>query len=141
MSEVISTGAIIIFLMLLMYMVLGTIIEHFHMQFGHEAAYTILIGKSAAPFANRVCSLGMLISYISWHEHNEEFTDLVKFSGSTFFFICLPPIVFASGFNMQRGNFFSNIANIMCFGVIGTFVAFFSFSFMTIYLKNMNFMQ
>lgn len=83
----------------------------------------------------------MLISYISYESENEEFSHLVKFSGSTFFFVCLPPIVFASGFNMQRGNFFANIANIMCFGVIGTFVAFFSFSAMTIFLKNQGFMQ
>ena len=59
MSETISTGAIVIFLMLLMYMVLGTIIEHFHMQFGHEAAYTILAGKfhgHGVIFALQACS-------------------------------------------------------------------------------------
>lgn len=66
---------------------------------------------------------------------------LLKFSDETFFFFCLPPIVFASGFNMQRGNFFANFNMVMLFGVIGTFVAFASFSYMTIYMKNLGFMD
>jgi NhaP-type Na+/H+ or K+/H+ antiporter len=53
----------------------------------------------------------------------------------------LPPIVFASGFNMHRGNFFKNIRNILLFGLIGTMIAFVSFSAMTIYAKNLGFMQ
>ena len=71
---------------------------------------------------------------------NEEMVKLLKFSDDTFFFFCLPPIVFASGFNMQRGNYFTNIKTILLFGVLGTFVAFFLFSGMTIYLKNLGFM-
>ena len=71
---------------------------------------------------------------------NEELIRLLKFDDNTFFFICLPPIVFASGFNMQRKNFFANIKNILLFGILGTFVAFFSFSAMTIFMKNKGFM-
>ena len=41
---VISVGAILMFMMLLFYMCSGTIIEHYKMSFGHEAAYTIIIG-------------------------------------------------------------------------------------------------
>lgn len=48
--------------------------------------------------------------------------------------------MFASGFNMQRGNFFANIKNILLFGILGTFVAFFSFSAMTIGLKDLGIM-
>ena len=83
----------------------------------------------------------MAISYGCWLDSNEDLIELMKFSDSTFFFVCLPPIVFASGFNMQRGNFFANIKNILVFGVLGTFIAFFSFSAMTIYFKNMGFMN
>lgn len=71
---------------------------------------------------------------------NEELIRLLKFDDNTFFFVCLPPIVFASGFNMQRKNFFANIKNILLFGILGTFVAFFSFSAMTIWVKNRGFM-
>ena len=59
----------------------------------------------------------------------------------TFFYFLLPPIVFASGFNMQRGNFFANIKNVMLFGVFGTFVAFFSFSSMTMAMNSWGWMQ
>ena len=125
MSEAISTGAIVVFMMLLVYLTLGAFIEKYHLKVGHEASITIVIG--------------MIISYIQWECHNTEMIDLLKFSDNTFFFFCLPPIVFASGFNMQRGNFFANIKTILLFGVLGTFVAFFSFSAMTIYLKNLGF--
>lgn len=74
----------------------------------------------------------MLISYTEAAKDNDELIKLLRFSDSAFFFFCLPPIVFASGFNMQRGNFFRNIKNILLFGIFGTFVAFFSFSAMTI---------
>lgn len=67
--------------------------------------------------------------------------ELMKFSDNAFFFVCLPPIVFASGFNMQRGNFFANFKNISIFGIFGTFVAFGSFSAATIYFKDMGFMK
>jgi len=55
----------------------------------------------------------------------------MEFNDDLFFYVCLPPIVFASGFNMQRKNFFANIKNIVLFGVCGTMIAFVSFSFMT----------
>jgi sodium/hydrogen exchanger 8 len=125
MSETISTGAIVIFMMLLVYLFLGAFIEKYHLKVGHEASFTILIG--------------MAISYGAFACHNEEMINLLKFSDDTFFYFCLPPIVFASGFNMQRGNFFANIKTILLFGVLGTFIAFFSFSAMTIYLKNLGF--
>ena len=40
----ISMGAIIIFLMIMFYMVMGTFIEKYECKFGHEAAYTIILG-------------------------------------------------------------------------------------------------
>ena len=80
----------------------------------------------------------MVISYMEMG--NEEMVGLLRFRDETFFFFCLPPIVFASGFNMQRGNFFENFMTILLFGVLGTFIAFFIFSALTIYLKNFNYM-
>jgi NhaP-type Na+/H+ or K+/H+ antiporter len=126
MSEVISVGAIVIYLMLLTYLFIGTIIERYELSFGHEASLTIMIG--------------MLISYVGYTSGDDEFVKLLKFDDNTFFYVCLPPIVFASGFNMQRGNFFANFKTITLFGVIGTFVAFTSFSLLTIYLNNKGFM-
>mmetsp|Transcript_9362 Transcript_9362/g.14207 ORF Transcript_9362/g.14207 Transcript_9362/m.14207 type:complete len:224 (+) Transcript_9362:58-729(+) len=114
-------------MMLMLYMSLGAMIEKYHLSFGHEASFVIIIG--------------MIISFIQWQNDNSDLVQLLQFSDNTFFYFCLPPIVFASGFNMQRGNFFANIKTIMLFGILGTFVAFFSFSAMTIKLKNMNFLK
>lgn len=61
---------------------------------------------------------------------------MMQFSDDLFFYFCLPPIVFASGFNMQRKKFFENIRNIMIFGLFGTFIAFISFTVMTIVYKD-----
>jgi NhaP-type Na+/H+ or K+/H+ antiporter len=83
----------------------------------------------------------MLVSWILYYREEEGLLQVLRFDDETFFYFCLPPIVFASGFNMQRGNFFKNFKTIMLFGIFGTFVAFFSFSGMTIYLKNLGFMK
>jgi len=85
-EELISVGAIVTFLMLLFYKTAGTIIERYHLKFGHEAAYTILVG--------------MAISYGEYLSDNDKLVRLLKFNDNTFFYFCLPPIVFASGFNM-----------------------------------------
>ena len=45
MSDTISIGAILVIVMMLGYMCIGTFIEKNQISFGHEAAYTILIGK------------------------------------------------------------------------------------------------
>jgi len=62
--------------------------------------------------------------------------DEFKFDDNLFFYVILPPIVFASGFNMHRGDFFANIFMVFIFGVVGTLVCFTAFSLMTIGVKN-----
>ena len=55
----------------------------------------------------------------------------MEFNGDLFFYFVLPPIVFASGFNMYRKKFFANIRKITLFGVFGTFITFAVFSGLT----------
>jgi len=43
-SESLSTGFIVIILMLLFYMTIGSALEHYHVPFGHEASFTVLMG-------------------------------------------------------------------------------------------------
>lgn len=74
----------------------------------------------------------MIVSFVEWLYHNTEIVNILQFNEMTFFYFCLPPIVFASGFNMQRGDFFRNINNVILLGVLGTIVAFASFSLMTL---------
>ena len=62
--------------------------------------------------------------------------DLVEFNDNFFFYFCLPPLVFASGFNMHRRKFFECINNIMLFGIFGTITSFIIFSALTSYLMS-----
>jgi len=43
----------------------------------------------------------MFISFLAIQFGNDEVLHMLEFSGNTLFFVCLPPIIFASGFNMQ----------------------------------------
>lgn len=91
--------------------------EHRKYMFGHETGFAILVG--------------FLISLIAWFTGIEELNDDLKFNGTIFFYICLPPIIFASGFNMRRKRFFENIGYIMIFGIFGTIITFIVFSAIT----------
>jgi len=52
----------------------------------------------------------------------------VKFDDNLFFYAILPPIIFSAGYNLKRKKFFQHFNYITLFGVVGTFVAFLSFS-------------
>ncbi len=93
-------------IVLFFYMFVGSILEKYHVIIGHEAGLVIIFG--------------MLISYISFASGHEEFNHMLSFNADFFFYFCLPPIVFASGYNMKRKKFFENFTNILLFGLIGT---------------------
>ena len=40
---------------------------------------------------------------------NEELSKVESFSPTTFFLVLLPPIIFESGYNLHKGNFFANL--------------------------------
>ena len=90
MSEetIISSGAILIVAMIMFYMFIGSVIEHYKIMIGHEAALAILVG--------------MGISYIAYLLGKVELTEMLTFNENFFFYFCLPPLVFSSGYNMQR---------------------------------------
>ena len=113
-----ALGVIIIFALLVIYIAGGSFIEHKHYAVGHETTVALLFG--------------LLISVITfvWTDL-EELRTLFTFNGSVFFFLCLPPIIFASGFNMRRRKFFANLGYIMLFGLVGTVITFMAFSLLT----------
>jgi hypothetical protein len=51
MSEILSEGAIVTLIMIMFYMFAGTFIEKYHLNFGHEASLTILLGMLISFFA------------------------------------------------------------------------------------------
>lgn len=122
MSETVAVGSLVVFFMLLAYISIAQCIKRYQMTFGHEASFTII--------------LGLLISFCFAEVGDNAIIKAMKFNETMFFYVCLPPIVFSSGFNMQRADFFANIGNVMTFGVLTTFVCFFIFSSLTIWATN-----
>ena len=118
MSNVIfSVGAIVIMIIIILYMIIGSWLEHRHSLIGHESGIIILIG--------------IAISFIASHEGHEDFGKMMTFDPNFFFYFCLPPIVFAAGYNMKRKKFFENFTNILLFGLFGTLLQFSLFSIFT----------
>lgn len=116
-NNVFSAGAIIIMAVLIFYMFFGSLLEKYHCVVGHEAGLVILFG--------------MFISLMAYSMGYEDLSKLVTFDENFFFYFCLPPIVFASGYNMKRKKFFENFTNILLFGLFSTVITFTVFSIFT----------
>lgn len=118
-----TIGAIVMILLIILYMVLGAVIERAHCNFGHEASIVIIAGACVALIAFQ---LGFT-----------SFNDALSFDHNVFFYFCLPPIVFASGFNMKRKIFFENFTSVIIFGVFSTILQFILFSIGLYCINNM----
>jgi NhaP-type Na+/H+ or K+/H+ antiporter len=83
---------------------------------GHQTVATIVLG---------------LIWSVFWYYkegHSEEVLKIFEFSHSAFFDFLLPPIIYNSGFNMKRKSFFTNLGNVMIFGLGVTLFCFIEYS-------------
>ena len=61
-------------------------------MFGHEAAAVTLIG--------------IILSFVLFKLNGQKIQSIIQFNDEIFFYAILPPLVFASGFNMPRKRFF-----------------------------------
>ncbi len=104
----------VIFVMLMVYVIVGGYMEHRKSSFGHETGVALVFGL-----------------IISAAVHFVDPTLDLTFNGDIFFYVCLPPIIFAAGFNMRRRRFFENIGYILTFGIFGTIITFFVFAGLT----------
>jgi NhaP-type Na+/H+ or K+/H+ antiporter len=93
-SLLFSIGGIIIIMMFMLYMILASLVEKHKPICGHEAGLVILVG--------------ILISWTALQTGHHEFNKMITFDPNFFFYFCLPPIIFASGYNMKRKKFFEN---------------------------------
>jgi NhaP-type Na+/H+ or K+/H+ antiporter len=123
-ATLLSSGAIIIMIMLFLYMLFGALLEKFHSPIGHEASI--------------LCFIGCIVSYISYWMGYEHFNNLMTFDANFFFYFILPPIIFAAGYNMKRKEFFKNFTNILIFGVGSTLLQFVIFTSLTYILIEMD---
>lgn len=81
--------------------------KHKYLQ---EAGLTTVIGMLAGLML-RELTIGDTIQSISNHFNN------------LFMILLLPPIIFESGYNMQKQPFFKNIGAVMTYAFVGTFIA------------------
>jgi len=117
-GSVISYDSFFSFALLLMYVIGGGFMEHRKFKIGHETGIALIMGLI----------ISAMIHFIpSDHGHSWD----ISFDPEVLFYVCLPPIIFASGFNMRRRRFFDNIGYILMFGVFGTIVTFFAFAYLT----------
>ena len=86
--------------------------KHKYLQ---ESGLTVILGMGA----------GLLLKLLSVEDY---MTNLSNHFGNLFMILLLPPIIFESGYNMQKKHFFKNIGSVMAYSFLGTFIAIFTSS-------------
>jgi len=116
-QDFISLDSMLAFGLILIFVVSGGYMEHKKARFGNETCIAL--------------ALGLIISLMLHYLPSNGQSMDISFNGDVFFYVCLPPIIFSSGFNMRRKRFFRNIGYVLLFGVLGTVIVFFTFTGLT----------
>lgn len=111
----ISTEILIMLFLLMLAITFGHYLKKSNHKYLQESGLTVILGMVA----------GGLMKMLAVEDY---LTKLSTHFSNLFMILLLPPIIFESGYNMNKKPFFKNFGTVLAFSFLGTFIAIFTSS-------------